>query len=75
MSDSAYEAEAARTHAAMLKARDPVPKSYPARDKAFREWADSAISTANPPERAFAKAVFVAGWDARKRAQCSGDAS
>ena len=41
--------------------RTPVP----VRDAAWQEWARREIPDANPPERAFAKACFDAGWEAR----------
>lgn len=70
---AAYDAETARTHEAMLKAREPVPKSYPARSAAWRAWRDVACADWTPRDEDIAKVSFVAGWDARKRAQYSGD--
>jgi hypothetical protein len=48
---------------------------YAARDAAWHEWATQALCIATKEELAFARAVFIAGWEARKRAQYSGDAS
>lgn len=49
--------------------RDPEGKVwYAKRDAAFVEWAASGLCVATAGERAFAKAVFCAGWEARKRA-------
>jgi hypothetical protein len=61
----------------LLAAREPVPKSYPARSKAWRDYRDetrvAAVLTSGTAE--IVRAAFVAGWEARKRAQYSGEAS
>ena len=59
----------------LLAAREPVPKSYPARSKAWREYRNTSCVDWIPRDDEIARAAFIAGWEARKRAQYSGDAS
>lgn len=57
--------------------RTPVPanvtgtvrEQFAARDAAFAAWASHGLCVSTTGERAFVKAVFCAGWEARKRAQ------
>ena len=72
---AAYAEETARTHAAMVKARVPVPKQHPARFAAWRDYHNDHCVDWVPRDTAVAKAAFIAGWEARKRAQYTGDAS
>jgi hypothetical protein len=55
--------------------RTPVPRSYPARSKAWREYRNTGCVDWIPRDDEIARAAFTAGWEARKRAQYSGDAS
>jgi hypothetical protein len=55
--------------------RTPVPRSYPARSKAQRRYFARSCSGWTPRDEAVAKAAFIEGWEARKRAQYNGDAS
>lgn len=43
--------------------------AYAARDAAFASWAANGLCLATAGERQFAKAIFCAGWDARKRVE------
>jgi hypothetical protein len=63
------------TRALFKAARAPVPRSYPARFQAWRDYHNEHCVDWVPVTTAVAKAAFVAGWEARKRAQYSGDAS
>jgi hypothetical protein len=55
-----------------------VSRAYPVRDVALLEWEaeqDREGYKMSPMERACARAAFIAGWEARKRAQYSGEVS
>ena len=56
-------------------AREPVPRSYPARSAAWREYRNIGCVDWIPRDDKIARAAFSAGWEARKRAQYSGEAS
>lgn len=45
-----------------------APGQYAARDAAWEAWAANGLCIANEHELRFARAVFCAGWEARKRA-------
>jgi hypothetical protein len=65
----------AALHEVMEAAREPVPKSHPARFRAWQEYCNKVDANWIPHDHEAARAAFVAGWEARKRAQYSGDAS
>ena len=68
-------AEADDLHAKFVAAREPVPKSYPARSRAWREYRAASCVDWIPRDDEIAKAAFIAGWEARKRAQYNGGVS
>lgn len=50
----------------------PTPRSerpYAARDAAFTAWARQGLCIANAAELVLCRAIFNAGWEARKRVQ------
>ena len=59
----------------VISERPPVSRSHPARFAAWRKYCDEACAMWTPRDSEVAKAAFIAGWEARKKAQYTGEAS